>query len=168
MKIRYGLCYVTLLVSPFCRSGNLIRCPQSLIGSGKESCDMDRVAAVTTIVGCIVATVSLVNAVLEYQRKVHLEIFRTYSERYNAILPPDIYEKWIHALRELWTELNPTLIRYLNLVWEESYLAQEGAIPKRLWRIWCPEITDVLSSDFAKNAAKTYDFHFPIELTAPH
>jgi hypothetical protein len=129
---------------------------------------MDKLTGLTTIIGSIIAVGTLANAVWQYRRKVHLEIFRTYADKYNAILPPEIYEKWVRALkgdRELWAELNPTLIRYLNLIWEESYLAQDGAIPRRLWRIWLPEITEVLSSDFVKNAARMYHFHFPVELT---
>jgi hypothetical protein len=128
---------------------------------------MDKITFVTTIVASMVAVGTLVNAVWQYRRKVHLEIFRTYADKYNAILPPDVYEKWVCALqgdRELWEELKPTMIRYLNLIWEESYLSQDGAIPKRLWRIWLPEIRQVLSTDFAKHAATTYGFHFPIEL----
>jgi hypothetical protein len=128
---------------------------------------MDKFALVTTIIGTIVAVGTLTNAVWQYRRKVHLEIFRTYADKYNAILPPEVYEKWVRALegeREFWAELNPTLIQYLNLIWEESYLSQNGAIPRQLWRIWLPEITHVLSSDFARNGARLYGFHFPIEL----
>ena len=128
---------------------------------------MGNIALVTAIVGSIVTAGTLANAVWQYRRKVHLEIFRTYADKYNGILSPDVYEKWVGALRgdrHLWAELNPTMIQYLNLIWEESYLSQNGAIPRQLWRIWLPEIEQVLSSDFAKNAANTYGFHFPIDL----
>jgi hypothetical protein len=129
---------------------------------------MDKITLLTAMVGSVVAVGTLANAVWQYRRKVHLEIFRTYADKYNAILPPHVYGKWVRALngdRELWEELNPTMIQYLNLVWEESYMSLDGAIPGRLWRIWLPEITVVLSSDFARHAAKTYGFHFPIALT---
>jgi hypothetical protein len=132
---------------------------------------MQKITALTAILGTAIAIATLVNAVWQYRRKVHLEIFRTYADKYNAILPSDIYGKWVRAVRGeqgLWAELNPTLIQYLNLVWEEFYLSQDGAIPRRLWRIWLPEITHVLSSDFARNAATIYDFHFPVDLTAGH
>jgi hypothetical protein len=130
---------------------------------------MDKFTFATTVVGSMVAIGTLVNAVWQYRRKVHLEIFRTYADKYNAILSPDIYGKWVSALRgnrELWEEMNPIMIRYLNLVWEESYLSQNRAIPRGLWRIWLPEITEVLSSDFARHAARTYGFHFPIALSS--
>jgi len=103
---------------------------------------MDKIALVTAIVGSIVTVGTLANAVWQYRRKVHLEIFRTYADKYNKILSPDVYEKWVGALRgeqHLWAELNPTMIQYLNLVWEEAYLSQSGAIPIQLWRIWLPE-----------------------------
>jgi hypothetical protein len=132
---------------------------------------MDKITLLTAMVGSVIGVGTLANAVWQYRRKVHLEIFRTYADRYNAILPPDVYGKWVRAVsgdRELWAELNPIMIQYLNLVWEESYLAQDGAIPGRLWRIWLPEITAVLSSDFARNAANTYGFHFPVALTGSH
>jgi hypothetical protein len=54
------------------------------------------------------------------------------GNKYNAIFPPDVYGKWVRALngdRELWVELNPTMIQYLNLVWEESYLSLDGRYP---------------------------------------
>ena len=132
---------------------------------------MDKITLLTALVGTVVGIGTLANAVWQYRRKVHLEIFRAYADKYNAIFSPDVYGKWVRALngdRELWTELNPTMIQYLNLVWEEFYLSQDGAIPGRLWRIWLPEITAVLSSDFARNAAKTYGFHFPVVLTGGH
>jgi len=130
---------------------------------------MDGITTITTIVGSVVAVATFVNAVWQYRRKVHLEIFRTYADRYNAILTPDIYEKWICALkghRDNWNELNPTMIRYLNLIWEECYLSRDGVIPGRLWQLWLPEIRRVLSSEFAKSVLSTHDFHFPTELTS--
>lgn len=130
---------------------------------------MDRVTALTTIVGGLVAVATFVNAVRQYRRKVHLEIFRTYADRYNAILTPDIYEEWVGAIkgdRDRWIELNPTMIRYLNLIWEEYYLSRDGLIPGRLWQLWLPEISRVLSSEFARSVAKAYDFHFQTELTS--
>lgn len=131
---------------------------------------MQDVTAFATIAGSMAAVATLANAVWQYQRKTHLEIFRIYADKYNEILKPDIYKKWVRAVsgeRELWEELNPTLIRYLNLVWEEAYLSKSRAIPRRLWKIWLPEITHVLSSEFVRNAATTYDFHFPVELIGP-
>jgi hypothetical protein len=122
-----------------------------------------------TIVGSGVAVATFANAVWQYRRKVHLEIFRIYADRYNAILTPDIYEKWVAAVRgdhNHWTELNPTMLRYLNLIWEECFLSRDGMIPRRLWRLWRPEINRVLSSEFAQTVLRAYDFHFPRELTS--
>jgi hypothetical protein len=129
---------------------------------------MDRVTTITTIIGSVVAVATFANAVWQYRRKVHLEIFRTYADRYNAILTPDIYDKWVSAIKgdhSHWTELNPTMIRYLNLIWEEFYLSRDGVIPSRLWRLWVPEINRVLSSEFARSVLETHDFHFPAKLT---
>jgi hypothetical protein len=92
-----------------------------------------------------------------------------YPDRYNAILTPDIYEKWVGAIKgnlDHWIELNSTMIRYLNLIWEEYYLSRDGLIPKRLLQLWLPEMDRVLSSEFAKSVAKAYDFHFQDELTS--
>lgn len=129
---------------------------------------MDKVTVITTIVGSIVAVASLASAVLQYRRKVHLEIFREYSDRYNEIITPEILCAWQAALRgdqARWPELTQTMVKYLNLVWEEFYLSREGVIPRRLWRIWLPGIRHVLSSDFAIDTMKKYDFHFASELT---
>jgi hypothetical protein len=130
---------------------------------------MDDATALTTIVGSLIAVATFANAAWQYRRKVHLEIFRTYADRYNAILTPDICEKWVGALkgdRDHWTELNPTMIRYLNLIWEEFYLSRDGVIPGRLWQLWLPEIRRVLSSEFAKSVLEAHDFHFPAELAS--
>ena len=97
---------------------------------------MDKVTTLATVVGSLVAVATFVNAVRQYRRKVHLEIFRMYADRYNQILTPDIYEKWVVAIkgnRGHWIELNPTMIRYLNLIWEEYYLSRDKLIPHRLW-----------------------------------
>lgn len=42
---------------------------------------MDKITFVTTIVGSVVAIATLVNAVWQYRRKVHLEIFRIYADK---------------------------------------------------------------------------------------
>jgi hypothetical protein len=131
-----------------------------------ENSSMRNISSLATIIGSFVAVATLVNGFWQYRRKIHLEIFRAYADRYNAILTPDIYEKWIRAIEgrhEDWEELRPTMIRYLNLVWEEFYLAKGGLIPARLWQLWLPEISRVLSSEYARSIAKTHEFHFPAE-----
>jgi len=57
------------------------------------------------------------------------------------------------------------MIAYLNLIWEEQFLAKERTIPRRLWRLWEPEIRKVLCSDFAMAVMQEYDFHFPDSIT---
>ena len=129
---------------------------------------MDTITTITAVIGSTVAVATLANGVRQYRRKVHLEIFRIYADRYNAIVTPEIYPKWQGALsgdRNLWSEMTPTMIKYLNLVWEEFYLSRDGVIPRRLWRLWLPEIQRVLASDFAKNTMEAHDFHFSRELT---
>src|SRR6516165_5014028 len=129
---------------------------------------MDKISTITTIVGAATAVATLASGVWQYRRKVHLELFRAYAGLYNEIVTPDIYHKWqgaLHGDRELWTELTATMVTYLNLVWEEFYLSRDGMIPRRLWRLWLPEIQRVIASDFAKSTMEAYNFHFPRELT---
>lgn len=130
---------------------------------------MEPLTTVTTLAGTVVGLGTLATGVWQYRRKVHLEIFRVYADKYNAILTPEIYEIWLDAIRGErihWGKLTPTMIMYLNLIWEELFLAYDGAIPRRLWRVWLPEIKHVLSSDFAKVVLESCDFHFPPELTS--
>jgi hypothetical protein len=129
---------------------------------------MNWVTTIATIVGSAVAVATFVNAVIQYRRKIHMEIFRTYADRYNAIITPEIYEKWLAAVKgnqSYWTELNPTMIRYLNLIWEEFFLSRDKVIPGRLWRLWLPEVNRVLASEFARSVLETHNFHFPADLT---
>jgi hypothetical protein len=129
---------------------------------------MDRITSITTIAGSAITVATFANAVWQYRRKVHLEIFRTYADRYNAVITSDIYGKWLAALKgnqDYWIDLTPTMINYLNLIWEEFFLLRDGVIHRRLWRLWLPEIRRVLSSEFAWTVLRTYDFHFPPELT---
>ena len=129
---------------------------------------MDTITTITAVIGSTVAVATLVNGVRQYRRKVHLEIFRIYVDRYNAIVTPEIYPNWQGALsgnRDHWSEMTPTMIKYLNLVWEEFYLSRDGVIPRRLWRLWLPEIHRVLASDFARNTMEAHGFHFSRELT---
>lgn len=120
------------------------------------------------IIGTAVGVGSLASAVWQYRRTVHRDIFRVYADKYNTVLRPEIYGEWQTALRgdsTKWEMLTPTMIAYLNLVWEEYYLADDHVIPFSLWKIWLPEIQQVLCSAFAKEVIRKYDFHFPEELT---
>jgi hypothetical protein len=129
---------------------------------------MGGITTITAIVGTAVAVVSLANGVWQYRRKVQLEIFRTYADKYNAILTPEMYEKWRAALngeQQYWAELTPTMISYLNLIWEELFLKRDRVIDGRLWGLWLPGICHVLASDFAKVVQKSNGFHFPSDLS---
>ncbi|HKV05387.1 MAG TPA: hypothetical protein VJO53_09815 [Candidatus Acidoferrales bacterium] len=129
---------------------------------------MDPLTAVATLAGTAIGLGTLATGVWQYRRKVHLEIFRVYADKYNAILTPEIYEIWLDAIRgerTHWGNLTPAMIMYLNLIWEELFLARDGAIPRRLWGVWLPEIKKVLSSEFAKVVLESCEFHFPPELT---
>jgi hypothetical protein len=124
---------------------------------------MDTLASITTIVGAAVGLATLANTAWQYRRKVQLEIFRTYADRYNAIIPPEIYAKWDAAIKgeqQYWTDLEPTMIKYLNLILEETFLLKEGVINRRLWRLWLPDICRVVSSDFANTVGKANTFDF--------
>ena len=129
---------------------------------------MDSITAITAVIGSVVAVGSLASGVWQYRRKVHLEIFRHYADAYNRIVTPDVYRQWqaaIEGTRDHWHELTPKMIDYLNLTWEEFFLSRTGVIPRRLWKLWQPEICLVLSSDFARVTMEANQFHFPPELT---
>jgi hypothetical protein len=121
----------------------------------------------TTIISSIVGVVEFLFAVYQYRRNVQLSTFRLYADKYNSILTPDIYDKWSKALcgdKENWKELTPTMIAYLNLVWEEVYLVRNGIISRVLWRIWKQELRTTINADFAKHIIKQYHYHFPLDL----
>jgi hypothetical protein len=86
------------------------------------------------MISSILAVVGFLFAVYQYRRNAQLAqlaTFRLYADKYNSILIPDIYDKWYKALggdTENWKELTPTMIAYLNLIWEEAYLVQTGVI----------------------------------------
>jgi len=123
---------------------------------------------ITAIVGTIISVATFVVGISQYRRSVHMNIFRTYADKYNSIVTPEIYDKWQDALRgtkDNWEELTPYMIQYLNLIWEEVFLYKSNVIPHRLWKIWLPEIQAILMSDFARAIIKKYDFHFPERLS---
>jgi hypothetical protein len=125
--------------------------------------------SLTAIISSIVAVVGFLFGVYQYRRNLQLSAFRVYADKYNSILTPDIYEKWSNALRpdgdkENRKELAPTMLAYLNLVWEEMYLVRNGVISKVLWRIWEPEIREIVNTDFAKDVIEQYHYHLPHEL----
>ena len=98
---------------------------------------------VAGIISSFAAAGSVMFGVYQYRQTVQMSTYRTYADKYNSLLKVDDYDKWLAALSgkdEYWAELTPTMIAYLNLVWEEVYLTQSGIISKKLWRIWRPEV----------------------------
>ncbi len=124
----------------------------------------DEIAAVSAAV----AATSVAIGVWQYRRTVHRDIFRVYADKYNTILQPAIYDDWqaaLHGDSTKWQSLTPTMVAYLNLIWEECFLARERVIPRSLWRLWAPEIRRVFCSQFAQDVISRYEFHFPENLT---
>lgn len=124
---------------------------------------------ITTIVGTIIAVAALVTGIYQYRRTVHLDIFREYADKYNSIITPDMYDKWHAAIagqKDSWEELTPTMIQYLNLIWEEFFLLETRILPRSLWSAWLPGIMLVLDSEFAKVTIDKYQPHFPSDLTS--
>ena len=126
-------------------------------------------ATITTIVSTVLAVTAFIVGIFQYRRSVHINIFRTYADKYNSIITPEKYEKWYSALRgeqDNWIELTPTMIGYLNLIWEEYFLVSTRIMPRRLWQLWLPEIERVFATEFAKTTMVKYEFHFPTDLGA--
>ncbi len=125
-------------------------------------------ATITAIIGTIISVVTFMVGVFQYRRTVHMNIFRTYADKYNSIVTAGIYDKWQSALNgaeDHWEELTPCMVQYLNVIWEEFFLFRSHVIPRYLWQLWLPEIKRVLSTDFAKQTMAKYDFHFPKDFT---
>lgn len=117
---------------------------------------MDLITSITTVLGSIIAIATFWSGVHQYRQKLQLETFRLYSDKYNEIITPNIAIKWQYAIRSTdpdgtWHELEPVMIKYLNLTWEEMYLVKKGIIDKKLWQIWKSEIDQVLRSAFAQS-----------------
>lgn len=123
---------------------------------------------ITTVIATLIAVSTFFVGVYQYRRSVHMNIFRTYADKYNSIVTPDIYDKWQSAIggdQEHWNELNSQMVQYLNLIWEEFFLFKSRVIPGKLWRLWLPEIQKVLATDFAQKTMEKYHFHFPEDIT---
>lgn len=126
------------------------------------------VTSFVAILGVIVGATSIAAMAYQYRRAVYRDIFRVYADKYNSIVEPENYSLWQKALdgdQAHWERLTPVMIAYLNLIWEEHYLAGEGVIPISLWNYWLPEIQTVLGSAFAKEIIRRYKFHFPDDVT---
>jgi hypothetical protein len=65
------------------------------------------------------AAVAFVFGIYHYYKTIQLQNFRTYADKYNQILPPEMYKDWNAAIngdRSKWEKLTPTMICYLNIV----------------------------------------------------
>lgn len=100
-----------------------------------------------------------------YINNKRLEIFQEYIDKYNAIITPQDLKWWIMALQgesipeDKVDQYEVKMIEYLNLVWEEYHLMSRKLISKKLWQAWEPNIKQVLSSEFAQEVIKKYDFY---------
>lgn len=114
------------------------------------------------ILGIVVAGAGIFLSVRQYIRSKQLEIFSTYVGRYNSIVRPEIYDKWQAAVFEnnedYWEELQPVMIAYLNLVWEEAHLRKNNLISQDIWEIWKPKIQEIIESRFAEKIAINYKY----------
>lgn len=112
------------------------------------------------VVGIGVSVTTLVFAYLQYRTKIQLEIFDKYTNRYNQIVTSEMVDCWRNVINGKGTDaenasMKLTMIKYLNLVWEEYYLYDSGLIPKKLWKIWEPEIKQIFELDFTKQVIKS-------------
>ena len=117
---------------------------------------------IASLIGTIIAVTAFVVGIWQYRRSVNIEIFRTYADKYNEIITAENYDNWQAALageKDFWAELTPTIIKYLNLIWEEFYLYDSGIMPPYLWRLWLPEIKNTLATEFAIETIDKYEFH---------
>jgi hypothetical protein len=96
-----------------------------------------------------------------------LQVFEKYCKKYNAIVTPDILERWNNALsnwppKEVDSErcLERAMLSYLNLVWEEFYLHDEGLIRKGTWKAWRSGIDQTMHTTFARDVLRKHRKHF--------
>ena len=120
-----------------------------------------------TVITTMIAVGGFLAGIYQYRRTVQLNTFRLYADKYNSIITPAILDKWTKALGgedENWAELTPTMIAYLNLIWEEYYLSRNGIISKSLWRIWRPTVNRIINTGFARQVMTRYHYYFPPDL----
>lgn len=110
--------------------------------------------------------------VWQYFHGKALDVFDRYCEKYNSIVTPDIIENWNKALsrwplpidspadRVTAQRLEQAMVAYLNLVWEEFYLHDEGLIRRGAWKAWRSGIDQTIRSEFACSVLRKYRDHF--------
>lgn len=122
-----------------------------------------------TAFGALIVAGSAVSGYCQYLKSKQLEVFNSYTKRYNEIINSSNLAHWHSALKgdeSHYVKMEPCMVQYLNLVWEEWYLRKNNLISKKLWRIWEPEIRKNLETDFARRVITKYDFSISEILSA--
>jgi hypothetical protein len=124
---------------------------------------------ILTPFGCLAA---FFWGVWQYFHSKSLDVFDRYCEKYNRIVTPEIWDDWTKALKQwplddktpgnkvLIQQLERAMLAYLNLVWEEFYLHDEGLIRKGAWKAWRSCIDKTIHTDFACSVLMKYCNHF--------
>lgn len=113
-----------------------------------------------TAISAISAACSAHNSYRQYLQSKQLDVFNSYTKRYNEIINSSNLAHWHSALKgdeSHYDKMEPCMVQYLNLVWEEWYLRKNNLISKKLWKIWEPEIRKNLETDFARRVITKYD-----------
>ena len=122
------------------------------------------ISEIAAIIGGLIGLAGLGIGIWEFGRKTDLEIFLAYSKKYHEIITSDNRDKWNKACKsenpKHWEGMDNVAIEYLNLAWEEIYLHQTGVIRRNIWKIWWPEIKEVLETKFADSMMEKHDFHY--------
>jgi len=106
--------------------------------------------------------------VWQYFHGKALDVFDRYCEKYNSIVTPELLPEWDAALKswsdnqlnEMNRHLEYAMVAYLNLVWEEFYLHDEGLIRRGAWKAWRSGIDQTIHIEFARSVLRKYRGHF--------
>lgn len=118
------------------------------------------------IVGLVGVFVGVWMTYFTYINGKRIELFQSYIEKYKAIVPSSELKWWLMALKgeklpeDKKEEFEIKMVEYLNLVWEEYHLMSQKLISKKLWKVWKPNIIEVIETEFAKEVIKKYNFEF--------
>ena len=124
------------------------------------------IARIFEIIGLSGAFIGIWMTYYTYINGKRLEIFQSYIEKHNKIVPSHDLKWWLSALKgealpsEKIEEFEIKMVEYLNLVWEEYHLVSQKLISKKLWKVWKPNIIEVIETKFAREVMKKYDFEF--------
>ena len=128
---------------------------------------LDNIKLISDIILPIGGLIAFFLGVWQYFHSKSLDVFDRYCEKYNSIITPAILKDWNEAL-EHWPPiesakketLENAMLAYLNLVWEEFYLHDEGLIRKGAWKAWRTGIDQTIKTEFARSVLLTYRKHF--------